>query len=367
MATTYLTLTNRVLRELNETELTSSTFASSRGIQTAIKDFINKGIHDIYNETGEIPLLYARTTQDLFVGDNEYDLPNDLRKVDMDSFSMGPKELITNGEFTSNITSWTTGDGSPSYTSSGNGRLNLNDAAAYQAINTTVNKQYKIQVRVLSPNSSSTALIVRVGTSAGGTQNLDTTVAVTNFREGNILQTTFTATSQTSFVYVEAPSVQLDVDYVRVSRSDIATRKLTFISYDNYLQSYKPTDDTNNKGNYAAPLRVYILPNYTSFGVSPRPNTNEYSVNYNYYQTHTDLSAHGDNMSLPDRFGTLVVDRAKYYTYMLRSDPQHAQLADRDFQRKLKLLKVDYATKNDYMRSDAIAESIATNIGGRVA
>ena len=367
MATTYLTLTNRVLRELNETELTSGTFSSSRGIQTAVKDFINKGVHDIYNETGEIPLLYARTTQDLFVGDNEYDLPADLRKVDMDSFSMGPKELITNGEFESNITNWTTGDGSPSHTTSGNGRLNLNDAAAYQAINTTVNKQYRLQVRVLSPNSSSTALIVRVGTSAGGTQNLDTTVAVTNFREGNILQTTFTATAQTSFVYVEAPSVQLDVDYVRVSRSDIATRKLTFISYDNYLQLYKPTDDTNNKSTYAAPLRVYILPNYTSFGISPRPNTNEYSVNYNYYQTHTDLSAHEDNMSLPDRFGTLVVDRAKYYTYMLRSDPQHAQLADRDFQRKLKLLKVDYATKNDYMRSDAIAESIATNIGGRVA
>ena len=38
-----------------------------------------------------------------------------------------------------------------------------------------------------------------------------------------------------------------------------------------------------------------------------------------------------------------------------------------DFQRKLRLLKVDYATKNDYMRSDTIAESIATNIGGRVA
>ena len=367
MATTYLTLTNRVLRELNETELTSSTFASSRGIQTAVKDFINKGIHDIYNETGEIPLLYARTTQDLIVGDNEYDLPNDLRKVDMDSFSMGPKELVTNGEFTSNINSWTTGDGSPSYTSSGNGRLNLNSSAAYQAISTTVNKTYKLQVRVLSPNSSSTALIVRVGTSAGGTQNLDTTVAVTNFREGNILQTTFTATAQTSFIYLEASGVQLDVDYVRISRSDIINRKLSFISYDNYLQNYKPTDDTNNKGSYSAPVRVYILPNYTSFGVSPRPNTNEYSVGYNYYQTHTDLSAHGDTMSLPDRFSTLIIDRAKYYTYMLRSDPQHAQLADRDFQRKLRLLKVDYATKNDYMRSDTIGESIATNIGGRVS
>jgi hypothetical protein len=367
MATTYLTLTNRVLRELNETELTSSTFSSSRGIQTAVKDFVNKGIHDIYNETGEIPLLYSRTSQDLTVGDNEYSFPADFRKADMDSFVLKPKELVTNGEFTSNISSWTTGDGSPSHTSSGNGRLNLNDAAAYQAISTTVNKEYKIQIRVLSPNSSSSALIVRVGTSAGGTQNLNTTQAVTNFREGAILNTTFTATAQTSFIYVESDGVQLDVDYVRINRNDIALRKLTYISYDNYLQTYKVTDDTNNKGNYSAPLRVYILPDHSAFGVSPRPNTNEYTVHYDYYTTHTDLSAHGDNMSLPDRFSTLIVDRAKYYTYMLRSDPQHAQLADRDFQRKLRLLKVDYATKNDYMRSDTIAESIATNIGGRVS
>ena len=366
MATTYLTLTNSVLRELNETELTSSTFSSSRGIQTAVKDFINKGIHDIYNETGEIPLLYARTTQDLTVGDNEYSFPTDFRKADMDSFTMGPKEIVTNGEFTSNINSWTTGDGSPSYTSSGNGRLNLNSAAAYQAINTTVNKTYRLQVRVLSPNSSSTALIIRVGTSAGGTQNLNTTQAVTNFREGAILNTTFTATAQVSYIYLEASGVQLDVDYVRISRNDIAQRKLAFVSYDSYLQTYKATDDTNNSGNYSAPLRVYILPDYATFGVSPRPNTNEYTISYNYYTTHTDLSAHGDNMTLPDRFRTLIVDRAKYYTYMLRSDPQHAQLADRDFQRKLRLLKVDYATKNDYMRSDIIGESIATNIGSRV-
>ena len=367
MATTYLTLTNRVLRELNETELTSSTFSSSRGIQTAVKDFVNKGIHDIYNETGEIPLLYSRTSQDLTVGDNEYSFPADFRKADMDSFVLKPKELVTNGEFTSNISSWTTGDGSPSYTSSGNGRLNLNDAAAYQAISTTVNKEYKIQIRVLSPNSSSSALIVRVGTSAGGTQNLNTTQAVTNFREGAILNTTFTATAQTSYIYVESDGVQLDVDYVRINRNDIALRKLTYISYDNYLQTYKVTDDTNNKGNYSAPLRVYILPDHSAFGVSPRPNTTEYTVHYDYYTTHTDLSAHGDNMSLPDRFGTLIVDRAKYYTYMLRSDPQHAQLADRDFQRKLRLLKVDYATKNDYMRSDTIAESITTQIGGRIS
>jgi len=367
MTTTYLTLANSVLRELNETELTSSTFSSSRGIQTAVKDFINKGVHDIYNEGGEIPLLYARTTQNLFIGDNEYDLPTDLRKVDIDSFTMGPRELVTNGEFESNINSWTTGDGSPAHTTSGNGRLNLNDAAAYQSVETVVNKQYNLQIRVLSPNSSASGLIVRVGTSAGGTQNLSTTVAVSDFREGKILNTVFTATAQNSFIYVESDGVQLDVDYVRCSRSDILNRKLPYITHDHFLQNFKAMDDRNRSGNYSDPLRVYLLPNYTAFGVSPRPNKSDFQISYNYYKTHTDLSAHGDTMSLPDRFRTLIIDRAKYYTYMLRSDPQHAQLADRDYQRKLRLLKVDYATKNEYMRTDAIGESVATNIGGRVS
>ena len=352
MATTYLTLTNKVLRELNETELTSGTFASSRGIQTAVKDFVNKGINDIYNEAAEIPLLYARTTQNLTTGDNEYDFPADFRKIDRDSFTIAPRELVTNGEFASNITSWTTGDGSPSHTSSGNGRLNLNSSAAYQSISTTVNKEYKLQVRVLDVNSSGTGLIVRVGTSAGGTQNLNTTLTVSNFGQGAILNTRFTATATSSFIYLEASGVQLDVDYVRCSRSDVTRQKVLYISYDDYLQNYKSIDDRNDSDVYGTPAKVYILPNFTAFGVTPIPSDDELTLSYNYYTTHTDLSAHGDNMSLPDRFAGLITDRAKYYTYMLRSDPQHAQLADRDYQRKLRLLKTDYSTKADYMRSD---------------
>jgi hypothetical protein len=344
--------------------MTSTTFSSSRGIQTAVKDFINKSIHDIYNEGAELPLLHTSTTQALTTGDGEYAFPNDMRRVDFESFFLKPTELITNGEFTSNITGWTTGDGSPSYTSSGNGRLNLNSAAAYQSISTTKNKTYRIQVRVLSPNSSATTLTVRVGTSAGGTQNLDTTIGVTNFGEGNILDTTFTATAKTSYVYVEASSVQLDVDYIRVSRSDIAPRKLASATYDTYLQSYKPADDVNASSAYGIPLRVIKKPDYSSFILSPIPGEGEYTVSYDYYTTHTDLSAHGDNMGLPDRFSSLIIDRSKYYVYMLRSDPQHAQLADRDYQRKLKLLKVDYGTHSaNYMRTDVVTETLATNIG----
>jgi len=355
MATTYLVLSNRVLRELNEVEMTSSNFSSSRGIQTAVKDFVNKSIHDIYNEGAELPLLHSSTTQATFPGDGEYAFPTDMRRVDFESFFLKPNELITNGEFESNITSWTTGDGSPSYTSSGNGRLNLNDAAAYQAISTVVNKNYKLQVRVLSPNSSTSGLIVRVGTSAGGTQNLNTTQAVTNFREGAILDTTFTATAQTSYVYVESDGVQLDVDYVRVSREDVTTRKIRYISYDDYLQRFREQDDRNSSGHHGMPQYVYRKPDYTSFGLTPIPDKNDYLISYDYYTTHTDLSAHGDNMALPDRFSSLIVDRSKYYVYMLRSDPDHANLANRDYQRKLSLLKTDYASRADYMRDTRIS------------
>ena len=355
MATTYLVLSNRVLRELNEVEMTSSNFSSSRGIQTAVKDFVNKSIHDIYNEGAELPLLHTSTTQATFPGDGEYAFPTDMRRVDFESFFLKPNELITNGEFESNITSWTTGDGSPSYTSSGNGRLNLNDAAAYQAISTVVNKNYKLQVRVLSPNSSTSGLIVRVGTSAGGTQNLNTTQAVTNFREGAILDTTFTATAQTSYVYVESDGVQLDVDYVRVSRADVTTRKIRYISYDDYLQRFKEQDDRNSSGHHGMPQYVYRKPDYTSFGLTPIPDKNDYLISYDYYTTHTDLSAHGDNMALPDRFSPLIVDRSKYYVYMLRSDPDHANLSNRDYQRKLNLLKTDYASRADYMRDTRIS------------
>ena len=371
MATTYLILSNRILRELNEVEMTSSNFSSSRGIQTAVKDFINKAVHDIYNEGAELPLLHSSTTQALQAGDAEYTFPSNMRRVDFESFFLKPTELITNGEFTSAITSWTNattgavGEGTPAYNSGGNGRLRLNDAAVSQAITTVKNKTYKVQVRVIDSSSGGSSLAVKVGNAAHATTDLSTTLTVANYGEGKVLDTTFTASQTATYItIINSDANNLDVDYVRVSRSDIAPKKLASITYDTYLQTNKVADDVNLSSAYGIPTKVIRKPDYGSFILSPKPNLGEYTVSYEYYATHTDLSAHGDNMGLPDRFSPIIVDRAKYYVYMLRSDPEHAQLADRDYQRKLKLLKTDYGTHSaDYMRTDTIAESIATSIG----
>ena len=64
MATTYLTLSNEVLRELNEVQLTSSNFSSAIGIQAFVKESINRSLNDIANEEPQLPFFAAAASGD---------------------------------------------------------------------------------------------------------------------------------------------------------------------------------------------------------------------------------------------------------------------------------------------------------------
>ena len=57
MATTFLQLTNELLRELNEVVLTSANFAAARSVQQHAKDNINRAYFDIVNEEPQWPFL----------------------------------------------------------------------------------------------------------------------------------------------------------------------------------------------------------------------------------------------------------------------------------------------------------------------
>ena len=359
---TYLVLSNRVLNALNEVEMTSSNFSSSRGIQTSVKNFVNRALHDIYNEIEELPSLHKETYHVTYAGQREYALPTanspvsgDLqwRKIDWDTFYLKPTELVTNGEFTSNITGWTTGDGSPSYTSSGNGRLNLNDAAAYQSISTVKNAEYRLQVKVFSPNSSTSTVAIKVGTTASGGETLSTTKKVTDFREGAVLDTTFTADAQTSYIYFETASgVQLDIDYVRISRN-IGIQKLRYISYDDWARRFSERDLANISTNYAEPRYVYKTQS-GKLGLTPIPDKSDYRIVFEYWKEHTELSAHGDEPDLDDRYADLIVSRGSYYAYNLRSDPEHAMIANKEYEDGLKRLRTDIVSKQEYMRDERV-------------
>lgn len=57
MATTYLQLTNELLREMNEVALTSGNFSAAIGIQAHAKDCINRAYLDIVLEEPQWPFL----------------------------------------------------------------------------------------------------------------------------------------------------------------------------------------------------------------------------------------------------------------------------------------------------------------------
>tara|TARA_R100001530_G_scaffold25959_1_gene20904 strand:- start:190 stop:1320 length:1131 start_codon:yes stop_codon:yes gene_type:complete len=371
MATTYLVLVNNVLNELNEKELTSTTFSSSRGIQTSVKKFVLKAMHELYNSISEIPDLYLSTTQDTNAGQRTYSLPSsaspqsgDLayRKVDWETFRLAPKELTTNGEFTSDISSWTTiaGAGSAAYNSGGNGRARLNDYAIYQSFSTVKNKSYRLQLRVFDSNSVGASLKVQVGTSAEDTTNLNTTVEVTNFGEGKVLDTTFDATAQTTYVTLNntVTSTNLDVDYIRISEN-IPVKKLRYVTYDNWNRMYLERDLANDSSAYGTPDIVYPTQD-KKFGLTPVPDKSNYSIQYEYWKVHTDLSAHGDTMDLDDRYKDIIINKAKYYAHILRSDLQSAQLADREYKEALKIMRIESVNKASYMTDHRV------NHGGRV-
>ena len=216
-----------MLRDLNEVELTSSTFSSSRGIQTAVKDYVNRAIDDIINADTEWP-------------------------------------------FTVVSKSFTTGAGTRLYTRSEIGATN--------------------------------------------TKTVD----------------------YDSFTFLEA--------------SDKKETTLEYISFSEYLDNYHERDTDPTGNSRAIPEFVYENPDQ-SIGLSPVPDKATYTVKYFYYSTHTALSAATDTSLIPTRFENVIIEKAKYYAYTLRGDTQNEQLAQLQFDKSIKRMRVELINKQIYMRA----------------
>ena len=87
----------------------------------------------MYSAEVQWPWLHTNGTQVTYSGQQEYTFPTAFRLADFDSFRIKPTERVSNGEFSSNISGWTTVSGSPVYSSTGNGRLRLDTAEVSQS------------------------------------------------------------------------------------------------------------------------------------------------------------------------------------------------------------------------------------------
>ena len=352
--TTYLTLVNDVLRELNEVELTSASFSASRGVQTAVKGFVNKAVNDIYNSEVEWPWLYVDGSQETFAGQQEYNFPSAFRKANFSSFRLVPTQRITNPTFDSDISNWTTVSGSPSYVADGNGRLRLNASEVTQSISVVKNQTHKISLRVLDSTESESSVTLKIGTTSGGTEILSQNISVTDFGNGKIFSKDFTPTSSTIFIgLANGNATDMDVDYIKVSLGE-TPQYLKYVSYDAFLQGLLASDTVVDDSQYGKPVYVYRTPDTLKFGLSRIPDTDAYTVKYDYYKTHTDLSASTDTLDLPDRFADTVVNRAKYYLYKLRNDVPMANIANAEYEEGVKRMRVETLNKQDYVKDTRV-------------
>ncbi len=208
---TFLNYTNRVLEDLNETTLTA--LSSSRGVQTVAKNSINRAINDIANAEVEWPFLHSDKEQDTYAGVAEYGLPSDHSYVDFDSFMLFPKNLVANGDFSSDISNWTdgsSGTGEVAYNSTGpqppasrTGALRLTagsdgNAIAYQELTTVKNKQYRASFGVTYPSGGD--LTFKIGTSADGSQISSNSISIDDLGDFKYVDFTFSATGTSTYI-----------------------------------------------------------------------------------------------------------------------------------------------------------------------
>jgi hypothetical protein len=93
---TYLSLTNELLRRLNEVQMDSTEFSNARNIQSLAKDAINSSIRELMHSAQEWPFVSLSYSQTLVVGQRLYTFPTNMSSVDWDSFYLNKLEAQGN-------------------------------------------------------------------------------------------------------------------------------------------------------------------------------------------------------------------------------------------------------------------------------
>ena len=299
MAETFLTHTNRVIARLNEVQLTSSDFASSRGIQTQCKNAVNEAVRYINQKEFQYPFNHSTKTQTLTAGTVKYSIPTDAKTVDYNTFRLvKDSDLSTSG-----------------------GRLPILNYNDY--VNAYITQEDEIVTTTLSTSHTDSVTTITV-TSTTGFDSSGTLFI------GNE-QVTYTGTTSTTFTGA-----------TRGAGSTTAS------ALDSGVQVAQFTDGGLPQFIVRTPDNNYLL--------YPFP-TKSYSIKFDYFTFPSDMSAHGDTTSIPDRFAPIIADGATAFVYQYRGETAQYQLNMQRFEQGIKNMQTLLVNRFDYIRSTYIPRS----------
>ena len=297
MALTFLSLTNSTITRMNEVELTSTNFTGSRGVQTQCKAAVNEAIRYINQREFGYSLNHATNTESLVPGKVRYTLPTSTKSVDYN---------------TVRIKKSTTLDCSGSSL----GILNYNEYIQ----NEYANQEDEINSTTLNGSHSSSVATLTLTSTTGF--NASGTIYIGSE------QVTYTAISGNDLTGctrgANGTTAALHADGVFVAQFD----------------------------NGGVPRNIVRTPD-NNYLIYPFPDK-EYTLTFDYYTFPSDLSAHGDTTTIPDRFAPVIIDGATAFVYQYRGETQQYQLNFSRFEQGIKNMQSLLINKYDYVRSTMI-------------
>ena len=85
--------------------------------------------------------------------------------------------------------------------------------------------------------------------------------------------------------------------------------------------------------------------------------TKSYSIKFDYFTFPSDMSAHSDTTSIPDRFAPIIADGATAFVYQYRGETAQYQLNMQRFEQGIKNMQTLLVNRFDYIRSTYIPRS----------
>jgi len=297
MALTFLTLTNSVITRMNEVELTSTNFTSSRGVQTQCKNAVNESIRYINQREFGYSFNHSTNTSTLVPGKVRYTVPTSTKSIDYSTARI--KRTTTPSASGNNLTT-----------------LNYNEYIQNEYANqeddiasTTLNGSHSASVTTLTLTSTT-------GFSTSGTVHIGSEqVTYTGILGNDITGCTRGANSTTAAAH-DSGTFVAQFDSGGVPRNIVRTPDNNYLLY-------------------------------------PYPDK-EYILTFDFYTFPSDLSAHGDTTSIPDRFAPVVVDGATAFVYQYRGEMQQYQLNFARFEQGIKNMQSLLINKYEYVRSTVV-------------
>ena len=170
-----------------------------------------------------------------------------------------------------------------------------------------------------------------------------------NYQNGS---QTLVGTSGTQIYSLPSDYKVVDKDTVYMQRDaslNFHGVRLPIIEYDKWVKTYRGTDEdiiAEIADIESAPRYVFFTPNQ-EIGFTPPPSE-DYVVDYHYWNSQADLSAYNDTTNIPPRFDYIIAFGAAIQLHQMRDNEESSRSTEARFKAGMKNMRKQLINRYDH-------------------